>query len=459
MLERNSFEIKGEFKNMKEQKLKYSNSTELPNNFLAEQSILNILLTNPALITTAIENLKEESFYFEPHKIIYSILCELKNEKKTVTLTTLITVLQDRALLSQIGGMDQIVSIMNRFETFSNLEDYIKLVNEKYLRRLIIELGKQTIVWGYTTSSTLPEVLIQIESNLSTVNQQTVSQKVYTASEVVDEVFLDITAKIKNNENPGILTTYKDLDSVLQGFQKSDLVIIAGRPSMGKTAFALNLGKNVVSKYKIPLVVFSLEMSRQQIIYRFLSNISQINSSRLKSGKMTSPEWKLLSQSMKELSELPIFVEDSANLTINDIRSTLRKIFQGKTKQGLVIIDYLQLMKTTSKIENRAQEISEVTRSLKILAKEFEVPIILLSQLSRNVESRVNKRPLLSDLRESGSIEQDADIVVMLYRDDYYTNQTTKLSLTEFIVAKHRNGPVGTAKLNFNPATTTFTTI
>jgi len=444
---------------MKEQKLKYSNSTELPNNFLAEQSILNILLTNPALITKATENLKEESFYFEPHKIIYSILCELKNEKKPVTLTTLITVLQDRALLSQIGGMDQLVSITNRFETFSNLEEYMKLVNEKYLRRLIIELGKQTIVWGYTTSSTLPEVLIQIENNLSIVNQQTLSQKVYTASEVVDEVFLDITAKIKNNENPGILTTYKDLDSVLQGFQKSDLVIIAGRPSMGKTAFALNLGKNIVSKYKIPLIVFSLEMSRQQIIYRFLSNISQINSSRLKSGKMTTPEWKLLSQSMKELSELPIFVEDSANLTINDIRSTLHKIFQGKTKQGFVIIDYLQLMKTTSKIDNRAQEISEVTRSLKILAKEFEVPIILLSQLSRNVESRVNKRPLLSDLRESGSIEQDADIVVMLYRDDYYTNQTTKLSLTEFIVAKHRNGPVGTAKLNFNPATTTFTTI
>lgn len=444
---------------MKEQKLKYSNSTELPNNFLAEQSILNILLTNPSLITTAIENLKEESFYFEPHKIIYSILCELKNEKKIVTLTTLMTVLQDRALLSQIGGVEIIISIVNRFETFSNLQEYIKLVNEKYLRRLIIELGKQTIVSGYTTSSTLQEVLIQIENNLSNVNQQTVSQKVYTASEIVDDVFLDITAKIKNNENPGILTTYKDLDSVLQGFQKSDLVIIAGRPSMGKTAFALNLGKNVVSKYKIPLVVFSLEMSRQQIIYRFLSNISQINSSRLKSGKMTSQEWKLLSHSMKELSELPIFVEDSPNLTINDIRSTLRKIFQGKTKQGLVIIDYLQLMKTTSKIENRAQEISEVTRSLKILAKEFEVPIVLLSQLSRNVESRVNKRPLLSDLRESGSIEQDADIVVMLYRDDYYTNQPTKLSLTEFIVAKHRNGPVGTAKLNFNPTTTTFTTI
>jgi replicative DNA helicase len=444
---------------MKEQKLKYSNSTELPNNFLAEQSILNILILNPSLITTAIENLKEESFYFEPHKIIYSIICELKSEKKIVTLTTLMTVLQDRALLSQIGGVEIIISIVNRFETFSNLQEYIKLVNEKYLRRLIIELGKQTIVSGYTTSSTLPEVLIQIENNLSNVNQQTVSQKVYTASEIVDDVFLDITAKIKNNENPGILTTYKDLDSVLQGFQKSDLVIIAGRPSMGKTAFALNLGKNVVSKYKIPLVVFSLEMSRQQIIYRFLSNISQINSSRLKSGKMTSQEWKLLSQSMKELSELPIFVEDSPNLTINDIRSTLRKIFQGSTKQGLVIIDYLQLMKTTSKIENRAQEISEVTRSLKILAKEFEVPIILLSQLSRNVESRVNKRPLLSDLRESGSIEQDADIVVMLYRDDYYTNQPTKLSLTEFIVAKHRNGPVGTAKLNFNPTTTTFTTI
>lgn len=444
---------------MKEQKLNYSSATPLPNNFLAEQSILNILLTNPLLIKTTIATLKVESFYFEPHKTIYSILCDLENKKMTITLTTVVTMLQDQALFNEIGGMERIISIVNRFENFSSLEHYIELVNEKYLRRLVIELGKQTIVWGYTTSSTLNDVLIKIEKSLFEVNEKNLSQKIYTASEVIDEVFLAMTAKIKNNENPGFLTSFKDLDSVIQGFQKSDLIIIAGRPSMGKTAFSLNMAKNIVSKYKIPLIIFSLEMSKQQIIYRFLSTTSQINSNRLKSGKMTSQEWKVLSSSMQEISELPIFIDDNPNLTINEIRSTLRQLLPGKNKEGFIIIDYLQLMKSNLELDNRTQEISSITRDLKILAKEFEIPIILLSQLSRNVENRVNKRPLLSDLRESGSIEQDADIVIMIYRDDYYGATPVPLSLTEFIVAKHRNGPIGTAKLYFNSATTSFSNI
>ena len=230
-----------------------------------------------------------------------------------------------------------------------------------------------------------------------------------------------MTSKIKNLQNNGLNTSFKDLDSILQGIQKSDLIIIAGRPSMGKTAFALNVGSKIVSKYKIPLIVFSLEMSRQQIIYRFLSENSQINSNRLKSAKMTPKEWNHLSNCMRDLANLPIFIDDNPNLSINDIRSRLRTIFSTKKKEGLIIIDYLQLMKTNLFSDNRVQEISYITRNLKILAKEFEVPIILLSQLSRNVESRNNKRPLLSDLRESGSIEQDADIVIMLYREDYYS--------------------------------------
>jgi len=200
-------------------------------------------------------------------------------------------------------------------------------------------------------------------------------------------------------------------------------------------------------------------MSRQQIIYRFLATHSQINYTRLKSGKMTRDEWNLLSNSMRELSTLPIFVDDNPNLSLTDIRSRLRTIFSSKKKEGLILIDYLQLMKSNLSNDNRVQEISYITRNLKILAKEFELPIILLSQLSRSVESRNNKRPLLSDLRESGSIEQDADIVIMLYRDDYYNQIRTNVSITEFIVAKHRNGPLGTAKLNFNNTTTTFTNI
>ena len=228
---------------------------------------------------------------------------------------------------------------------------------------------------------------------------------------------------------------------------------------MGKTAFSLNLGKNVVEKYNVPIVIFTLEMSRQQIIYRFISTASNINANRLKSGKMTSKEWKNLSISMKKISDLPIFIDDNPNLTLTDIRSKLRKIFTGNVQSGLVIIDYLQLMKLSSKLDNRVQEISYLTRSLKILAKEFQLPIIVLSQLSRNVESRTNKRPMLSDLRESGSIEQDADIVIMLYREEYYNDKNSDSQVTELIVAKHRNGPTGTAKLLFKPSVTSFTNL
>jgi replicative DNA helicase len=444
---------------MKIQKFNYSNTTPLPHNFLAEESILNILLTHPKLVKKTLINLKSDSFYFEPHKIIYSILSELDEENKPITLTLLITKLQDKALLNEIGGIERIIQIINKFENLLNLDEYIQAINEKYLRRLIIEFGKQSIIWGYTTSLELDDILTRIEKLLFDLNQQNLSQKTYSIAEVLDEVFLEMTSKIKNKESSGLFSSFRDLDSIIQGFQNSDLIIIAGRPSMGKTAFALNLGSKIVSKYKIPLIVFTLEMSRQQIIYRFLATHSQINYTRLKSGKMTRDEWNLLSNSMRELSTLPIFVDDNPNLSVTDIRSRLRTIFSSKKKEGLILIDYLQLMKSNLSNDNRVQEISYITRNLKILAKEFELPIILLSQLSRSVESRNNKRPLLSDLRESGSIEQDADIVIMLYRDDYYNQIRTNVSITEFIVAKHRNGPLGTAKLNFNNTTTTFTNV
>lgn len=444
---------------MKIQKFNYSNTTPLPHNFLAEESILNILLTHPKLVKKTLINLKSDSFYFEPHKIIYSILSELDEENKPITLTLLITKLQDKALLNEIGGIERIIQIINKFENLLNLDEYIQAINEKYLRRLIIEFGKQSIIWGYTTSLELDDILTRIEKLLFDLNQQNLSQKTYSIAEVLDEVFLEMTSKIKNKESSGLFSSFRDLDSIIQGFQNSDLIIIAGRPSMGKTAFALNLGSKIVSKYKIPLIVFTLEMSRQQIIYRFLATHSQINYTRLKSGKMTRDEWNLLSNSMRELSTLPIFVDDNPNLSVTDIRSRLRTIFSSKKKEGLILIDYLQLMKSNLSNDNRVQEISYITRNLKILAKEFELPIILLSQLSRSVESRNNKRPLLSDLRESGSIEQDADIVIMLYRDDYYNEIRTNVSITEFIVAKHRNGPLGTAKLNFNNTTTTFTNV
>ena len=581
---------------MNDFKLKYSSSTISPNNILAEQAILNILLTNPStsLIQDVLLKLKIESFYFEPHKLIYATISELAEKNQPINLANVINNLQDKSLLKKIGGIERLFLILNRFENISDLEVYILSVNEKYLRRLIIEIGKKAIVWGYTTSENLEVILEKLERSIFLLSQEKNSQKIYTAAEVIDDVFEEIKLKIKNTNPTGLLTGFKDLDSILQGFQKSDLIIIAGRPSMGKTAFSLNLAKNVVEASKTPLIIFTLEMSRQQIIYRFLSTASNINANRLKSGKMTANEWKALGKAMKDFSELPIFIDDNANLTVSDIRSKLKRIFQVKGKEGLIIIDYLQLMKLNFKLENRVQEISYITRNLKILSKEFEIPIILLSQLSRAVESRTNKRPMLSDLRESGclaqidtnfqvksrlenfeinfqveeeeffswnkkklinnnlqnfefkgskptflvsfandisicltsnhkilskkgwisisqiqpkteiyfldkknlritysykkvtsitycgvkdvydktiskfhnylndgfvlhnSIEQDADIVIMLYREDYYNEKNPESQLTEFIVAKHRNGPIGTAKLAFKPAVASF---
>jgi replicative DNA helicase len=561
--------------NLKKISNKYINLNSLPNNFFAEQSILNILLTNPDLLEKIKEQLKINSFYFEAHKLIYQNLLDLIEINQPINLTNLFSHLQDKGLLKEIGGIEYIASILNKFENSLDLENYINLVNEKYLRRLLIDLGKQIINWGYTTSENLEKILEKIENALFNLNEENSSQKIYTAAEIIDEVFNELQNKLEKNQTVGLETSFKDLDSIIQGFQKSDLIIIAGRPSMGKTAFALNLARNIVLKYNVPLLIFSLEMSRQQIIYRFLATEANINSNRLKSGKMNTLEWKTLTISMEKISELPIYIDDNPNLTISDIQTRLKKVFK-KNNNGLIIIDYLQLMKVNLKLENRVQEISYITRNLKILAKEFNIPILLLSQLSRNVESRINKRPMLSDLRESGcsakitkkveknliiwnknnflitsnfkkynfkgikpifllkfdllkntyltanhkilskngwikiselnigtkiyfknknsflfpnflknleyfgleavydrtipffhnyiknniilhnSIEQDADIVIMLYREDYYNEKTLQPHITEFILAKHRNGPVGTAKLLFNPNTTTF---
>ena len=580
--------------------MKNLNSIPLPNNFLAEKAILNLLLTNTSLIKEALLGLKPETFYDEAHRLIYQTIIEVYEKNSGVNVTLILTSLQDKNVLKQIGGVPKILSILEGFESFSDLDMYITAVNEKYLRRLIIETGREIIAWGHETSEDLENILDKIENSIFALSQEKLSQKIYSAEEIMGDIFEEMQSKIRKTASTGLKSSFKDLDSIIQGFQKSDLIVVAGRPSMGKTAFSLNLGKNIVEKHNVPLLIFSLEMSRQQIIYRFISSDSNINANRLKSAKMSPSEWKSLETSMKKISKLPIFIDDNPNLTLIDIRLKLRKVFTKKISNGLVIIDYLQLMKLTSKLENRVQEISYITGNLKILAKEFKIPVILLSQLSRGVESRTNKRPMLSDLRESGclakikdslvcksikekltsktintdyfvrkkikswnqnhlvnekfvnfdfkgvkptflitltnniqicvtsnhrilskdgwirafqieentqiyyliktkekeeleycyckikrilyqginkvydktipgfhnylaknivlhnSIEQDADIVIMLYREEYYTDNVSEEQITEVIVAKHRNGPTGTAKLLFKSSIASF---
>ena len=273
-------------------------------------------------------------------------------------------------------------------------------------------------------------------------------------------IFLEIKTKTLNPSLSGLSSGFEGLDALIQGFQKSDLIIIAGRPSMGKTAFSLNIAINVIKNTKLPVLFFSLEMSKEQLSYRILTTETSISSMRLKSGDLYKEDWLKLTTAIKNLSTLPLFIDDTGNLTIQEIKSKVTKIIFEQSKIGLIVIDYLQLMQNnTFKSENRTQELSQITRFLKILAKEFQVPIIALSQLSRNVETRSNKRPILSDLRESGSIEQDADLVMMLYRENYYNSIETKnesKNIVELIIAKQRNGPIGTVKLEFDARTTKF---
>ena len=281
-----------------------------------------------------------------------------------------------------------------------------------------------------------------------------------TSAELFSAIFSELKQKALKPELPGLTSGFFDLDSLTQGFQKSDLIILAGRPSMGKTAFVLNITENILKNYKLPVIFFSLEMSKEQLIYRLLSNETGISQTRLKIGNLYKEDWHQLKISIQNYSRLPFFIDYEANLTTQDIRSKIKKILFEQNKIGLVVIDYLQLLLSSNlKSENRVQELSQITRSLKSIAKEFQIPIIALSQLSRNVETLINKRPVLSDLRESGSIEQDADLVLMLYRESYYNlsiKKDEKITPAELIIAKHRNGPLGVIKLSFQIDPTKF---
>lgn len=282
-------------------------------------------------------------------------------------------------------------------------------------------------------------------------------KKKLTTAELFSTIFLDLKQKALKPELPGLASGFYDLDSLTQGFQKSDLIIVAGRPSMGKTAFVLNITENILKNYKLPIIFFSLEMSKEQLIYRLLSSDTGISQTRLKLGNLYKEDWNKLKNSIQTYSKLPFILNDEANITISEIRSKIKKIIFEQTHIGLIVIDYLQLLLNSKiKVDNRVQELSQITRSLKGLAKEFQIPIIALSQLSRNVENRINKRPILSDLRESGSIEQDADLVLMLYRENYYNLTTEKVVPAEIIIAKHRNGPLGIVKLSFQIDPTKF---
>lgn len=432
----------------------FNSNNYLPHNLLAEKVILCSLLLNPDIVEIIIPNISPEIFYFKNHQEIYKSMRFLYQRKIPIDIITLTTFLQDNGRLDKIGGINVLNELVNQTPNFTYIQDYMSLLQDKFLRRNLIRLGYQVINSGYITNIPLESILNNLETKLFNLTSSVEKFKVLSSTELLSIIFVEMKQKSLKKSLPGLSSGFHHLDFLTQGFQKSDLIIVAGRPAMGKTAFCLNIALSIVKNSKLPILFFSLEMSKEQLMYRLLANETQISNTDLRKGHFSKKTWTQIGQAIKLLSCLPIFIDDTPNLSIGDIRWKVKKLILEQTKIGLIVIDYLQLMQnSTVKIESRVQELSLITRTLKTIAREFKIPVIALSQLSRNVENRINKRPILSDLRESGSIEQDADLVLMLYRNKYYNTHLTsdEDDIAELIVTKHRNGPVGTVKLKFDP--------
>lgn len=377
-----------------------------PQNIDAEEAILGGILLDPEAIGRVIELLRPEAFYISAHQEIYRAAIALQAQGRPTDLMTVSSWLHDRGVLDKIGGQSQLAQLVDRTISAVNIDQYAQLVTEKYLRRKLIQMGTEITQLGYETDSSLEKVLDQSEQKIFSITQSRPQQSLVATSDILTSTFSDIESRSLGLVLPGISCGFYDLDAMTQGFQRSDLIIAAGRPSMGKTSFVLNIARNIAAFHKMPIAVFSLEMSKEQLVYRLLSSEAQIESGRLRAGRISQTEWEPLGNAISVLSQLPLFIDDTPNISVAEMRSKARRLQaeQGGAL-GLILIDYLQLMEGSG--DNRVQELSKVTRSLKGLARELNVPIIALSQLSRGVESRTNKRPMMSDLRESGCLTGD----------------------------------------------------
>lgn len=559
----------------------------LPYNLLAEKLVLGSILTIPEAILVVSEKLPIEAFYLNRHQIIYKALLILYAEGKTIDYINLITWVQDNGFLLKIGGAKILLDLLNQINKVTNLDEYIALIYEKYLRRSLIKLGEEIIEDGYLTEIPLETIFTKIEQRFFLLSENKSKQHLISVEQGLQQIVKEIEEGLRVPRLPGLKTTFIEFDIITQGFQNSDLIIIAGRPSMGKTAFAFSLAKNIAQNHNTGVIFFSLEMTRQQLLYRLLASEVEITNTRLRASRIKETEWLRINDIVRNLSKLRLFIDDTPDLSVGEIKLKIKTIDLESSKSvSLIVIDYLQLLEGADQNSNRVQELSKITRALKKLARDLNIPIIVLSQLSRNVESRVNKRPILADLRESGcinflygkyitkwskkksifcwtgklierqkilnikltgrkpiyklesnlgwvllitsnhkiltnkgwkkidqllrnnfisaklligfrslnsfnkyaitwekvkkisyyelasvydfqisnysnyltnhliihnSIEQDADVVIMLYREEYYNKETVNKNIIELIIAKHRNGPIGSTTLTFDP--------
>ena len=433
----------------------------LPNNLEAEESVLGACFLSKYALQKASESLTEESFYSERNAKIFSTMLSLQDEKTPIDITTVTSYLKNKKELNDVGGVEYLTEVINFVPTATNIDFYIKTVEETAILRNLILTATDIATEGYRTDESVNEILDNSEKKILNIVKNRKSSEFRTMKDVLAKTQSDLERLSKQkNEITGLSTGWFDLDRITTGLHENELIIIAARPAMGKTAFALNLATHVAMTQDKSVALFNLEMSAEQLATRIIASVGQIDGFKLRTGNLLNNDWKRVNEAVSQLSNTNMVIDDTPGITIGEIRAKCRRLASSEKGLALIVIDYLQLISGGRNYgANRQQEVSDISRSLKTLAMELNVPIIALSQLSRSVESREEKRPMMSDLRESGSIEQDADIVMFLYRDDYYNKEARtedNNSTSELIIGKHRSGPTGTIELLFKKNTSTF---
>lgn len=440
-------------------------TAQLPHNFTLEKTLLSCILVHCdesfQTLEIIMEHLPIDGFYFKNHQRLYAAFIAMYQQDLSIDFLTATDYIQCYGLGKDVGGLLVLSELTKEIPTLVYLMDYIRLVKHKYIRRCIIKIGLKAIDNGFLMNFPISDQLLGLEAEIRklTSNIQP-NQSTPSTAELLTQIIDDLWTRVRQpGQLSGLPSGFTELDFYTDGFQKSELIIIAGRPSVGKTAFGLNLLLNVLKKTRLPVLFFSLEMSAEQLLYRLLSIETRLDQNKFKTGLLNNEDWKKINLVMRILGKIPIHLYDSPHLTTLEIRKTLKYLDKTYPKIGLIVIDYLQLMEEpVVKNANRAQEISAITRELKNIAREFEITIIALSQLSRTIESRTDPKPMLSDLRDSGSIEQDADLVLMLYKNNQnlIRNGNLESSIVNLSIAKHRNGPIGNIRLLFNQSLTKF---
>jgi replicative DNA helicase len=420
-----------------------------PQSLDAEQSVLGGILIEDKAITKVLDILSPQDFYREGHSSIFSAMIELFDKNEPVDFLTLTEILRKKGTLDKAGGIAYITSLVDNVPTAANIQYYARIVKEKSILRSLITASTEIIADSYEAKRDVDELLEKAENRIFEISEHKIKQGFFPIQDIVTESVEMIQHLYKKDlEITGVPTGFKDIDDMTAGLQPSDLIIIAGRPSMGKTALALNVALNAAFKHKVPVAIFSLEMSKEQLVMRMLASEARIELNRIRTGKIRADEWKKLTGAAGNLFDTALYIDDSSGLNPLEMRAKARRL-KVEAKIGLVVVDYLQLMTGSGRAERRDLEISEISRSLKAMAKELRVPVVALSQLSRAVENRENKRPILADLRESGAIEQDADVIAFIYRDEVYNPESNDRGTAEIIIGKQRNGPTGTKLLTF----------